>query len=83
MVAVPNFIALAMENWGLIVYHESAMIYNPNRDSVYVKERVAMIVSHEIAHQVSACLEAISNQCYEQKSRLLISIKMRVHLTAA
>ncbi|XP_063952709.1 aminopeptidase N-like [Lytechinus pictus] len=51
MIAVPDFSAGAMENWGLIIYRETAMLYNPEVNSAVNKQRVATVVSHELAHQ--------------------------------
>ncbi|XP_038058558.1 uncharacterized protein LOC119729837 [Patiria miniata] len=51
MVAVPDFSAGAMENWGLILYRETALLYDPELNSASNKQRVAVVVSHELAHQ--------------------------------
>ena len=53
MIAVPDFAAGAMENWGLIIYRETAMLYDPAVNSASNKQRVAVVVSHELAHQVN------------------------------
>ena len=53
MIAIPDFAAGAMENWGLITYRETAMLYEPGVSSEGNKQRVAVVVSHELAHQVS------------------------------
>ena len=52
MVAVPDFAAGAMENWGLIIYRETTLLYDPNESSTGNKERVVVVVAHELAHQV-------------------------------
>jgi len=52
MLAVPEFGAGAMENWGLIIYRETALLYDPNSSSTANKMRVATVISHELAHQV-------------------------------
>uniref|UniRef100_A0A3Q0RHY1 Aminopeptidase n=1 Tax=Amphilophus citrinellus TaxID=61819 RepID=A0A3Q0RHY1_AMPCI len=49
-IALPDFSAGAMENWGLITYRETALLYNPTVSSNGDKERVATIISHELAH---------------------------------
>ncbi|KAI8801324.1 peptidase family M1-domain-containing protein [Cladochytrium replicatum] len=50
-IAVPDFSAGAMENWGLITYREHALLYNEASSSANHKEGVAETVSHELAHQ--------------------------------
>ena len=64
MIAIPDFQSGAMENWGLITYRESALLYDPEIMTVgllwcimlfYVQvddlEHVTVDVAHEIAHQ--------------------------------
>ena len=52
MAAIPDFRAGAMENWGLILYRETALLYDPQESSSSSKQRVAIVVAHELAHQV-------------------------------
>ena len=54
MIAVPDFAAGAMENWGLIIYRETALLYDPMVSSASNKVRVAEVVVHELAHQVNS-----------------------------
>ncbi|CAL8324594.1 unnamed protein product [Gadus morhua 'NCC'] len=49
-IALPDFNAGAMENWGLITYRETALLYDANYSSNSNKERIASIISHELAH---------------------------------
>ncbi|PIO59233.1 peptidase family M1, partial [Teladorsagia circumcincta] len=51
MVAVPDFSLGAMENWGLIIYRENALLYDEKYYAPLNKERVATVVVHELAHQ--------------------------------
>eukprot|EP00002_Diphylleia_rotans_P005060 TRINITY_DN1406_c0_g1_i3.p1 TRINITY_DN1406_c0_g1~~TRINITY_DN1406_c0_g1_i3.p1 ORF type:complete len:895 (+),score=173.41 TRINITY_DN1406_c0_g1_i3:54-2738(+) len=51
MVAVPDFSFGGMENWGLIIYRETAMLFDPVSGSFTEKKRVAEVVCHEISHQ--------------------------------
>ncbi|KAJ3274829.1 Aminopeptidase 2 mitochondrial [Terramyces sp. JEL0728] len=44
MVAIPDFAAGAMENWGLVTYRESALLYDSVKSSAKAKERVAYVV---------------------------------------
>ncbi|XP_053320872.1 aminopeptidase N-like [Spea bombifrons] len=50
-VALPDFSAGAMENWGLVTYRETALLFDPTVSSISNKERVATVVAHELAHQ--------------------------------
>ena len=49
-VALPDFEAGAMENWGLVTYRESMMLASPNA-TLGTKKSVALTVSHELSHQ--------------------------------
>ncbi len=51
LIAIPDFSAGAMENWGAITYREIALLVDPAYASVAVKQRVALTIAHEIAHQ--------------------------------
>ncbi|KAM8973866.1 aminopeptidase N-like isoform 2-T2 [Pelodytes ibericus] len=50
-VALPDFSAGAMENWGLVTYRETALLFDEQSSSIGNKERVLTVVSHELAHQ--------------------------------
>jgi puromycin-sensitive aminopeptidase len=49
-IAVPDFAAGAMENWGAITYRETALLYDPENSSANTKQRIMEVVSHEMAH---------------------------------
>ena len=51
--AVPDFSGGAMENWGLVLYRETALLYEPGVSSSENKLMVTLIVAHEVAHTVS------------------------------
>ncbi len=51
MIAIPDFAAGAMENWGAITYRESALLVDPANSSTMNKQWVALVIAHEIAHQ--------------------------------
>ena len=53
MAAIPDFVAGAMENWGLVLYRETVMLYDPKANSVSNKNSVADVIAHELAHQLS------------------------------
>ncbi|XP_048337980.1 aminopeptidase N isoform X1 [Sphaerodactylus townsendi] len=50
-VALPDFNAGAMENWGLVTYRENALLFDPLYSSIGNKERVVTVIAHELAHQ--------------------------------
>nr|XP_006820980.1 PREDICTED: aminopeptidase N-like [Saccoglossus kowalevskii] len=50
MPALPVFGPGAMENWGLILYREIYIIYNPRDFTPSRKQGVAAVVAHELAH---------------------------------
>jgi len=51
MIAIPDFEAGAMENFGAITYRETAMLVDEKTASVDAKKAVAVDVAHEMAHQ--------------------------------
>ncbi|KAK9817285.1 hypothetical protein WJX72_012218 [[Myrmecia] bisecta] len=50
LVAIPDFAAGAMENWGLITYRETALLIDPAQASINDQIYVAMVIAHEMAH---------------------------------
>ncbi|KAK5600388.1 hypothetical protein CRENBAI_025272 [Crenichthys baileyi] len=50
-IAIPDFGTGAMENWGLITYRESNLLYDDKESSSYNKQRVASVIAHELVHQ--------------------------------
>lgn len=52
-IAIPDFGTGAMENWGLITYRESNLLYDEKESSSYNKQRVASVIAHELVHQVN------------------------------
>ncbi len=51
MIAIPDFAAGAMENWGAVTYRESALLVAEEVSSTANKQRVALVIAHELAHQ--------------------------------
>lgn len=50
LIAVPDFAAGAMENWGAVIYRETALLIDDTHSSAVNKQRVAIIIAHELAH---------------------------------
>uniref|UniRef100_A0A7M4EC01 Aminopeptidase n=1 Tax=Crocodylus porosus TaxID=8502 RepID=A0A7M4EC01_CROPO len=51
LIAVPDFQSGAMENWGLITYRETSLLYDPKTSSAADKLWVTKVIAHELAHQ--------------------------------
>ena len=49
-IAIPDFAAGAMENWGCVTYRETALLVDPDNSSAGTRQRVAEVVAHEMAH---------------------------------
>ncbi len=49
-VAIPDFEAGAMENWGLVTYRESCLLAAPG-ESKSTKEYISTVIAHELSHQ--------------------------------
>ncbi|XP_056427954.1 aminopeptidase N-like isoform X2 [Hyla sarda] len=50
-VGLPDFSFGAMENWGLVTYRETGLLFDTKESSISNKERVLEVISHELAHQ--------------------------------
>jgi tricorn protease interacting factor F2/3 len=50
LIAVPEFAAGAMENWGAITFREIALLIDKD-SSIRAKKQVAEVIAHEISHQ--------------------------------
>ncbi|KAM6269537.1 glutamyl aminopeptidase [Porphyrio hochstetteri] len=50
-IAIPDFGTGAMENWGLITYRETNLLYDPDESASSNKQRVAAVIAHELVHQ--------------------------------
>lgn len=51
LIAIADFSAGAMENWGLITYRETSVLVDPQNTSLMRKQSIALTIGHEIAHQ--------------------------------
>ncbi|XP_071403132.1 aminopeptidase N [Centroberyx affinis] len=49
-IALPDFYFGAMENWGLVTYRETNLLYDPVTSSNRNRETTATIIAHELAH---------------------------------
>ncbi|XP_013782586.1 puromycin-sensitive aminopeptidase-like [Limulus polyphemus] len=51
LIAISELSPGAMENWGLVTYRETCLLVDPQNTSADSKQRIALIVGHELAHQ--------------------------------
>jgi aminopeptidase N len=51
LLAVHEFSHGAMENWGLVTYRTTAVLYDEKNSDSRFRNRVAYVVAHELAHQ--------------------------------
>lgn len=50
-VALPDFEAGAMENWGLMTFRESCLLVDQGMTAIADKQHIATVIAHEISHQ--------------------------------
>ncbi|XP_066459117.1 leucyl-cystinyl aminopeptidase isoform X2 [Eleutherodactylus coqui] len=51
LVAIPDIQAGAMENWGLLTFRETTLLYTENSSSLMDKQLITQVIAHELAHQ--------------------------------
>ena len=56
LIAIPDFAAGAMENWGAVTFREVLLYVDERETSLAARKRVAEVVAHELWHQWSGNL---------------------------
>ncbi|XP_059049682.1 aminopeptidase N-like [Achroia grisella] len=51
LIAIPDFSSGAMENWGLITFRETTLLFDEKEGVPRDKQNVAIDIAHELAHQ--------------------------------
>ncbi|KAJ8417525.1 hypothetical protein AAFF_G00223680 [Aldrovandia affinis] len=51
LVAIPDFEAGAMENWGLVTFRETSLLYEAQTGDLRTKAWISLVIAHELAHQ--------------------------------
>ncbi|KAL4713264.1 hypothetical protein ACJJTC_018612 [Scirpophaga incertulas] len=51
LIAIPDFSSGAMENWGLVTFRETTLLFNETQGVPREKQNVAIDIAHELAHQ--------------------------------
>ncbi|KAF3821846.1 hypothetical protein GH733_009888, partial [Mirounga leonina] len=57
LIAIPDFESGAMENWGLITYEETSLLFDTKTSSASDQLWVTKVIAHELAHQDDAFLD--------------------------
>ena len=57
MISPPDYTYMGMENWGLCTYRDVAFYYKEGVTDVKKKQWIAMVIAHEIAHQVKCIID--------------------------
>lgn len=50
LIAIPDFAAGAMENWGAVTFRETTVLIDEKNSSLANKQWVALVIAHELAH---------------------------------
>lgn len=50
LAAIPDFSAGAMENWGLLTYRETALLYKQDKTTAMTQQKISAVIAHEMAH---------------------------------
>lgn len=61
LIAIPDFVSGAMENWGLITFRETSILYDPDFSSISNHLAVTLTLTHELAHMWFGDLGKCSN----------------------
>ncbi len=51
MIAIPDFAAAAMENWGAVTFREKDLLVDDLHTTFIGRQRVAEVIAHELVHQ--------------------------------
>ncbi|XP_059837127.1 aminopeptidase N-like [Hypanus sabinus] len=51
LVAVPCFENGGMENWGLVIFREINLLFQPQEDSDSTRQELRLVLAHELVHQ--------------------------------
>uniref|UniRef100_A0A1L8DPI2 Aminopeptidase n=1 Tax=Nyssomyia neivai TaxID=330878 RepID=A0A1L8DPI2_9DIPT len=50
MAAIPDYVSGATEHWGLVTFRETSLLWDEKEGSARNRQRVASVISHELAH---------------------------------
>lgn len=52
-ITINEFTSGAMENWGLVTYRETRLLWDPEYSTEYERQRLMGTNAHELLHMVS------------------------------
>lgn len=52
LIGLPEFVSGAMENWGLVTYKETYVLFDNDKSNLNDKQKIAKVIAHELAHMV-------------------------------
>jgi hypothetical protein len=79
IVAIEDFPIGAMENWGLLTFKENYVLFDEQDGSVVNKQNVALVVAHEVAHQVCVLISASNGTIYLINYRVSVVWQLGYH----
>lgn len=56
LIGLPEFVSGAMENWGLVTYKETYILFDKEKSNLNDKQKIAKVIAHELAHMVTELL---------------------------
>ena len=59
LLAVPDFLIGAMENWGLVMFRRIHLVYDQRFSSTDTKLSITKVIAHELAHQVMSHCQSL------------------------
>lgn len=82
LIAIPDFVSGAMENWGLITFRETSVLYDPDFSSISNHLAVTLTLTHELAHMwfgdLGKCLMPVEWQTQVNVGRgVYLKIRLR------
>lgn len=61
LIAIPDFAAGAMENWGAVTYREARLLIDPENTTAEMKQANIKTIDHELAHMWFGALVAVKD----------------------
>lgn len=76
MIAIPDFAAGAMENYGLITYRETALLYDDKHSAAVNKQRVIYML--EVGWLPMTCGTKLIDSILDVSNKTLVFFRLRL-----